>query len=220
MHKLCSWLGVLVSSLSVGSACWAQTTQLVRSPNMEAGAYLILLESCELLSPGFKTATNSVHERWRRENAAEIAAVEASAEFKANLAATPQRVRTLGYKDLGELKDMCAQMRHAFEVRPRDARLATPTKTWELFLASLRAADRTTALACLAGTARRTFREAMASLPDQSLRQMGNDVAVFKLTDSFRQGGAYQEGFAVRHDGQGYFVHFEEYNGEWLITSM
>jgi hypothetical protein len=60
-----------------------------------------------------KTATNSVNERWRRENAAAIAAVEASAEFKAALAATPQRVRTLGSKDLGELKDMCAQMRHA-----------------------------------------------------------------------------------------------------------
>ena len=220
MHKLCSWLGVLVSSLSVGSACWAQTPELVRSPSMDVGTYLILLESCDLVAPGFKTATNSVNERWRRENAAAIAAVEASAEFKADLAATPQRVKTLGSKDLGDLKDMCAQMRHALEVRPRDARLATPTKTWELFLASLRAADRTTALACLAGAARRNFREAMASLPDESLRQMGNDFAVFKVTDSFRQGGAYQEGFAVRHDGQGYFVYFEEYSGEWLISSM
>jgi hypothetical protein len=43
MHKLCAWLGVLVSSLSVGSACWAQM------PTVEA--YLILLESCEVLSP-------------------------------------------------------------------------------------------------------------------------------------------------------------------------
>ena len=220
MHKLCSWLGVLVSSLSVGSACWAQTPQLVRSPGMDVGNYLLLLESCELLSPGFTTATDSVHEQWRRENATDIAAVEASAEFKANLAATPQRVRALSPKDLGELKDMCAQMRHALEVRPRDARLATPTKTWELFLASLRAADRTTALACLTGAARRNFKEAMASLPDDSLRQMGNDFAKFAITDSFRQGGKYQEGFAVRHDGQGYLVYFEEYNGEWLISQM
>ena len=169
MHKLCSWLGVLVSSLSVGSACWAQTPQLVRSPGMDVGNYLLLLESCELLSPGFKTATDSVHEQWRRENATDIAAVEASAEFKANLAATPQRVRALSPKDLGELKDMCAQM---------------------------------------------------ASLPDATLRQMGNDFAKFAITDSFRQGGKYQEGFAVRHDGQGYLVYFEEYNGEWLISQM
>lgn len=60
----------------------------------------------------------------------------------------------------------------------------------------------------------------MASLPDESLRQMGNEFAKFGLTDSFRQGGAYQEGFAVRHDGQGYFVYFQEYYGEWLISSM
>jgi hypothetical protein len=130
MHKLCAWLGVLAASWSVGSACWAQ------SP--DAGTYLILRESCELVSPGFKAATNSVNERWRRENAAAIAAVEASAEM-------------------------------------------------------------------------------MASLPDDSLRQVGNDFAVFKLTDSF---GTFQEGFAVRHDGIGYFVYFEERNGEWLINSM
>jgi len=95
---------------------------------MDAGTYLILLESCELVSPSFKAATNSVNDKWRRENAAAIAEVEASAEYKANLTATPQRLRTLGAKELEELKDMCAQ-RAALEIRPRDARLATPTKT-------------------------------------------------------------------------------------------
>src|SRR5262249_5478181 len=220
MHKLCSWLGILVWSVSVGSASWAQTPQLVRSPSLDEGTYLILLESCEVVSPGFKATTNSVNEQWRRENAAAIAAVETSAKFKADLAATLQRVRTLGSKDLEELKDMCGQIRHGLEVRPRDARLATPTKTWELFLASLRAADRTTALGCLTGTARRNFKEAMASLTDDGLRRMGNDFAKFGITDSFRQGGAYREGFAVRHDGQAYFVYFEEYNGEWRISGM
>jgi hypothetical protein len=29
-----------------------------------------------------------------------------------------------------------------------------------------------------------------------------------------------QEGFAVRHDGQAYFIYFEERNGKWLISSM
>lgn len=220
MHKLGSWLGVAVSFLSVGSACWAQIPQLVRSPPPDVQTYLILLESCELVSPGFKAATDSVNEPWRKQNAAEVAAVEASAEFKAALAATPRRVRTLGSKDLEELKDMCGQLRHALEVRPRDARLATPTKTWELFLASLRAADRTTALECLRGTARRNFKEAFANLPDNSLRQMGGDFAKFGITDSFRQGGALQEGFAVTHDGKGYFIHFEQANGEWFITGM
>ena len=60
----------------------------------------------------------------------------------------------------------------------------------------------------------------MGSLSDESLRQMGNEFAKFGITDSFRQGGAYQEGFAVRHDGQGYFVYFEECNGEWRISGM
>jgi hypothetical protein len=220
MYKLCSGLGVLVSFLSVGSACWAQIPQLVRSPPPDVQTYLILLESCELVSPGFKAATDSVNEPWRRQNAAEVAAVEASAEFKAALAATPQRVRTLGSKDLEELKDMCGQLRHALEVRPRDARLATPTKTWELFLASLRAGDHTTTLACLTGKARRDFRQVMQSAPDSSLRQMGNGFAKFGITDSFRQGGSLQEGFAVSHDGQGHFIYFEERNGEWLISDM
>jgi hypothetical protein len=40
------------------------------------------------------------------------------------------------------------------------------------------------------------------------------------MTDAFRQGGTLQEGFAVRHDGQAYFMYFEERNSEWLMTSM
>lgn len=63
MHTIGPCLGVLVASLSVGSACWAQTLQLVRSPTMDAGTYLILLESCELVSPSFKAATNSVNDK-------------------------------------------------------------------------------------------------------------------------------------------------------------
>ena len=220
MHKLWSWLGVAVSFLSVGSACWAQIPQLVRSPPPNVQTYLMLVETCELVSPGFKAATSSVNDPWRKQNAAEIAAVEASAEYQAALAAAPQRVRTLGSKELEELKDMCGQMRHALEVRPRDARMATPTKTWELFLTSLKAADRTTALGCLTGPARRKFKESMPNLPDKSLRQMGNDFAKFAITDSFRQGGALQEGFAVTHDGQGYLIYFEQQNGEWFISEM
>ena len=217
MHKLCSWLGVLVSSVSVGSACWAQTPQLVRSPPIDEGTYLILLESCEVVSPGFKAATNSVNERWRRENAAAIAAVEASAKFKADLAAVLQRVRTAGAQDLEDLKDMCGQIRHGLEVRPRDARLATPTKTWELFLASLRAADRTTALGCLTAAARHQYK-AIASLTDDGLRQMGSDFAKFGLTRSFRQGD--EEVFTATHDGRSYLIYFEEYNGEWRISGF
>jgi hypothetical protein len=60
----------------------------------------------------------------------------------------------------------------------------------------------------------------MASLPDDKLRQMGSDFAKSGITDSFRQGGSLQEGFAVTHDGQGYFIYFEDRNGEWLISQM
>ena len=205
-----------MSSLSVASACWAQIPQLVRSPPPDLQSYLLLLESCELVSPGFKAATSPVIEPWRRQNAADVAAAEASAEFKASLAATPQRVRSLGPKELDEAKDMCGQMRHALEGRPRDARLSTPTKTWELFVASLRAADRTTALECLRGTARRNFKDAMANAPDTTLRQMGNDFAKFGMTSQ----GALTEGFAVTRDGKGYSIQFEGHNGEWFITGM
>jgi hypothetical protein len=55
-------------------------------------------------------------------------------------------------------------------------------------------------------------------IPDET--SAGRGAAKFGIADSFRQGGKYQEGFAVRHDGQGYFVYFEEYDGEWLISSM
>jgi len=220
MHKLCSFLSVLMSSLSVGAACWAQTIELVRSPPPDLASYLLILESCELVSPGFKAATSSFHDRWRRENAAEIASVEASAKFKADLAELQRRVGTAAAKDMDEAKDMCGEMRHGLEVRPRDARLETPTKTWELFLTSLRSADRTTALGCLTGAARRKFRELLQSVPDSSLRQLGNDFAKFGITSVFGQGGSLQEGFAVTHDGRGHFIQFEERNGEWLIVDM
>ena len=218
MHKLCSFLSVLMSSLSVGAACWAQTIELVRSPPPDLASYLLILESCELVSPGFKAATSSFHDRWRRENAAEIASVEASAKFKADLAELQRRQSTASAKDVEDGKDMCGEMRRGLEVRPRDARLATPTKTWELFVASLTAADRSTALDCLTGLARRKFRGQTQSAPDSSLRQMGNGFTKFEITDS--SGRGFQAGFAVNHDGQGFYIEFEERNGEWLISVM
>src|SRR5215475_2146120 len=221
MHKHCSWLGVLVSSLSVGAACWAQTAELASSPGGDWAAYAALIgrESCDQVSPGFRAATNSGYERWRNENAAAIAALERSAEFQAALARTRQGMTNLSAADLAQLQDVCAQLRDTFEVRPRDPRLATPTKTWELFHAALRAADRATAMQCLTGRARSVFRDSLPQLSDDKLREIGSSVAKFGMTDTFKRPGL-QEGFAVRHDGEGHFIYFEERNGEWKISEM
>ena len=72
----------------------------------------------------------------------------------------------------------------------------------------------------MTGAARRKFRELLQSVPDSSLRQLGNDFAKFGITSVFGQGGSLQEGFAVTHDGRGHFIEFEERNGEWLIVDM
>ncbi len=124
-----------------------------------------------------------------------------------------------GAQDLRQMKDTCAGLRDAFEVRPSDPRLATPSKTWDLFLASLRAADRATAITCLTGRARSVFRDSVQQLPDDKLREVGNGFAKFGITDTFSRGGL-KEGFAVNQDGQGYLIYFEERNGEWRISEM
>jgi hypothetical protein len=187
----------------------------------DAGTYVVLIgrEVCDQVSPGFRAATNPGYERWRSENAGAIATVEASAEFQTALARTRASVKNPGPKDLREMKDLCANLRDAFEVRPRDPRLATPSKTWDLFLASLRAADRATAITCLTGRARSVFRDSVAPLPDDKLREVGTGFAKFGITDTFSRGGL-KEGFAVHQDGQGYLIYFEERNGEWRISEM
>ena len=68
-------------------------------------------------------------------------------------------------------------------------------------------------------SARRNFREVPVQDPDADLRQMRNDYATFAMTDPFRQGGKLREEFAVRHDGKASFIHFEERNAKWLISS-
>jgi len=184
-------------------------------------AYLALIgrEVCDQVSPGFRTATNPGYERWRSENAAAIATIEASAEFQTALARSQASMKNPTAKDLGQMKDLCEGLREAFEVRPRDLRLATPSKTWDLFLASMRAADRATADKCLTGRARSVFRESVQQFPDDKLRAMGNGFAKFGMTDTFSRGDL-KEGFAVTHDGQGFFIYFEERNGEWRISEM
>jgi len=223
MHKHCFWLGALVVSLSVGTACWAQTPGSVRPVRSGTGdaAYVVLIgrEVCDQVSPGFRAATDPGYERWRSENAAAIATLEASAEFQTALARTRQSMKNPGAKELSQMKDLCDGLREAFEARPRDSRLATPSKTWDLFLTSLRAADRATADRCLTGRARSVFRESIVQLPDDKLRDMGNGFAKFGITDTFSRGGL-KEGFAVHQDGQGYLIYFEERNGEWRISEM
>ena len=71
---------------------------------------------------------------------------------------------------------------------------------------------------CLTARARSNFRDAIESLPDDNLRRMGSAMKDFKMTDTLR--GGRQEGLAVRPDGQGGFIYFEERNGEWRISEM
>jgi hypothetical protein len=163
-------------------------------------SYLLLLESCELVSPGFKAATNAVNAPWRRQTQKKVAAVESSAEYRAALAAAPQRLRTMGSKELEELKDMCGQLRHALEVRPRDARLATAVSR---LAESGGSHDSARVLERHGAT---QLQGSVREPSGQRLRQMGGDFAKFGITDSFRQGGALQEGFAVTHDGKGFIT--------------
>ena len=65
MHTHCSWLGALVLSVSIGTACWAQTPGPRLPPDIDLRASLALIgrESCDQVSPGFRAATNSGYER-------------------------------------------------------------------------------------------------------------------------------------------------------------
>ena len=220
MHMHGSWLAALVLSVSSATACWAQTPEpsLAGIRDLRTALALIGREWCDQVSPGFRAATTAGYDRWRRENAAAIAAVEASPEFQAVLAHSRTCTNSLSDKELRDTKTLCAYLRDTSEVRPRDPRLTTPITTWELFVASLKAADRLTASQCLTGTARSKFGDVIDTLPDDGLRQMGSAMRDFKMTNTLR--GGLQEGFAVRQDGQGGFIYFDERNGEWRLSEM
>lgn len=98
-----------------------------------------------------------------------------------------------------------------------DPQFASPEKTWERYLATLRRGDRQAALECLTSHARDKFAPLIKGAPKQELQEMGNAIKHLRVTSRF---GDFVEATAVTHDGHAGIITFENRDGEWKISEM
>ena len=98
-----------------------------------------------------------------------------------------------------------------------DTRLATPEKTWQLFLDSLRSGDREGVKLCFSSDMRHKWNEILSSLTNEQLREMAEGVS--ELTGGHAVGDDIRVFYTSRKK-QGGEVWFRKVGGEWLIGEM
>ena len=102
------------------------------------------------------------------------------------------------------------------ELQP-DPRMATPEKTWQLMLASLRAGDSRAALRCMTPGLAARFRPHFEGATREQLRTMADSFTSFQLTAQF---GEHREATVTTKDKRAGMVYFVNVAGAWKINEM
>lgn len=170
-----------------------------------------LLERCRADEPGFSERSAPLYQAWRVRHAVTLAT------HKALLTA---KVRDYRRGAGGMPPQACSEewMRTLEPmVRMPDPRFSSVEKTWTLFIDALKAADRTTALNCLAGPAEARWRSRVTALADEDLRRIGSAVRSFKV----QWGDDYmKEAVAAADDNKVSGIAFRSINEEWKISEF
>ena len=170
-----------------------------------------LLERCRADEPGFADRSAPLYQAWRVRHAFTLST------HKALLTA---KVREYRRGAGGMPPQACSdEWLHALEPMARmpDPRFSSVEKTWTLFIDALKAADRATALNCLAGPAEARWRARVNALADDDLRRIGGAIRAFKV----QWGDDYmKEALAAAADNKVSGIAFRSINEEWKISEF
>ena len=170
-----------------------------------------LLERCRADEPGFAERSAPLYQAWRVRHAYTLTA------HRPLLMAKVREYRRGGG---GMSPTACSEdWLRTLEPLARlpDTRFSSVEKTWMLFVDALKAADRTTALNCLAGPAAARWKARVNNLADEDLRRIGSAIRAFKV----QWGDDYlKEALAAGDDTQLTGIAFRSINEEWKITEM
>jgi hypothetical protein len=120
--------------------------------------------ACEKLIPDYAAKNSANYAAWRAENLAKVEAAEADPEFGSKQAEILKRLPSMRSTERSDMEKSCRQLSAVFDVsgaalEVEDPRFSSPEKTWEVFLSSLRRADRDAVMTCLVGKAKTKFEE-------------------------------------------------------------
>jgi len=184
---------------------------------------LLMKQGCDAVVQGFSTRSAGAFAAWRNVRAAELARVEASAEYQRKL--TESRALLLEPRssaDVGAMQTYCDDQLLpllAKEGAPQDARFRTPERTFSAFVAALRSGDRDAALACLGDLVDEDKRTELANQPAEKLRDVGNSFAGTLVLKEML--GSLQTAAARRRDGTDYTLFFARApNGDWKLAGI
>ena len=171
-----------------------------------------ILHRCRADHPGFAERSSAVYVAWQRRHAVTLA------EHDALLAAKVRDARRGGASvPLHLCTDEWLRKLEPLARMP-DARFHTVERTWSVFVAALKSADRETLLNCLVGKAETRWRQHVENLSDAELRRMGAALRAFKV----QWGDDYLKEALAARDGDrfGGSITFQNLNEEWKISEL
>ena len=180
---------------------------------------LVFFESCSRLSERSRIKTEPVYKRWKNEAHELVDMLESSPEFVAYKKLSEDRKNEVSTKDVQRAEEDCEEYRSAIveHLDGPDSRLASPQKTWDLFIDALKTGNIDLALVCLTGNAKKKFLSAFGNSDISSLKKFGESFVQFELTGEY---GDFQEAVTSRSNGRAGFMYFVETAGNWKISEM
>jgi hypothetical protein len=168
----------------------------------------LLLERCRDADPAFAEASAPVYAAWRQRHAGTLA------EYDRLLAVQLRSARRSSAPPPDCSEAWLAQI--APLARTPDPRFSTAEKTWAVFIEALRAADRETALSCLAGAAEDEWKQRVERLSDEDLRRIARAIRAMRI----QWGDDYEKEGVVAGDDRSGPIAFRNRNEEWKISDL
>ena len=163
-------------------------------------------ERCRTEQPEFAAKSGDLYQAWRRRHASTLS-------DHSHLLATKIRVARI---DATTCSDDWLREMEALAHDP-DPRFSTVEKTWEAFVAALRAADRPGVMRCVTGPVAGAMGERLGRLADADLRRMGSNIRELKVL----WGDDYdKEAVVVHGDRVDGVVFRRNVNEEWKLREM
>ncbi|MEW6331585.1 MAG: hypothetical protein AB1560_09000, partial [Pseudomonadota bacterium] len=108
-----------------------------------------------------------------------------------------------------------------YDLEP-DKRFASPEKTWELFIYSLKSGDVETALSCFTPGMRAKMSPLLMQLSPEELKKMADSFIAFNAADKEPSSDYIEYAIVRKSEGRNFagFANFVKQLGEWKINTM
>jgi hypothetical protein len=174
--------------------------------------------ACDLLIPGYEEENRELYLAWQREHKSELEMINRLPELQNGTEELAKKIASLSKEQRSKLEEECSRVADLLQTAaPDDPRFASPDRVWALYLQSLQALDRKTAILCLVDKAKLDHLDLFKEATDQQLRDLANSFTDFKIVTA---ANGYMADGSFLKTGRTFTIKFGRVGRNWKIYYM